>query len=334
MTGDADQLLAHAFHQVAVGGDDIGVVIDDPGKRAAIMRSRDREADRGRDALPQRAGGRLHARRAPIFRMPGRLRSDLPELLEVLDAQSLRAADAGQKEQAVEQHAAVAARQDKPVAIGPMGIGRVEFQNVAPENRRDIGHAHRQAGMAALGLLHRIEGEKADRIGHRVVGHARRHWGSPQELGAGNFGVPSSGSDWTPDGTGASIRGASQEPVNCGLGRVDAPFKHRVNKTSQWMESTPPSDSLETSLKRLASAVDALEWATDMRMRHDEARATTQEEFALMQDDRSRLAVELDAAVDRSRALESANAEAAKRLAHAAQAMERVLGRSAQDSED
>ncbi len=93
-------------------------------------------------------------------------------------------------------------------------------------------------------------------------------------------------------------------------------------------------DSLETSLKRLASAVEALEWATDMRMRHDEARATTQEEFALMQDDRSRLAVELDAAVDRSRTLESANAEAAKRLAHAAQAIERALGKSALDSED
>src|ERR1700728_1839964 len=92
-------------------------------------------------------------------------------------------------------------------------------------------------------------------------------------------------------------------------------------------------DSLEISLKRLASAVEALEWATDMRMRHDEARATTQEEFALMQDDRSRLAVELDAAVDRSRALESANAEAAKRLAHAAQAIERVLGPPARDSD-
>jgi len=93
-------------------------------------------------------------------------------------------------------------------------------------------------------------------------------------------------------------------------------------------------DSLEISLKRLASAVDALEWATDLRMRHDEARASTQEEFALMQDDRSRLAVELDAAVDRSRALESANAEAAKRLARAAQTVERVLGRLAPDPED
>jgi len=93
-------------------------------------------------------------------------------------------------------------------------------------------------------------------------------------------------------------------------------------------------DSLETSLKRLTSAVEALEWATDLRMRHDEARASTQEEFALMQDDRSRLAVELDAAIDRSRALESANAEAAKRLARAAQTVERVLGRLAPDSDN
>ena len=92
-------------------------------------------------------------------------------------------------------------------------------------------------------------------------------------------------------------------------------------------------ESLETSLKRLASAVEALEWAADVRARHDEARATTQEEFALMQDDRSRLSVELDAAVDRSRALESANSEAAKRLAHAAQAIERVLGRLAPEAD-
>jgi hypothetical protein len=92
-------------------------------------------------------------------------------------------------------------------------------------------------------------------------------------------------------------------------------------------------DDIDMSLKRLASAVEALEWAADLRMRHDEARATTQEEFALMQDDRSRLAVELDAAVDRSRALESANSEAAKRLADAAETIERVLGRPKPGSE-
>ena len=58
-------------------------------------------------------------------------------------------------------------------------------------------------------------------------------------------------------------------------------------------------ETIEMSLKRLASAVDAVERAADRRMRDDEGRATAQEEFALMQDDRSRLAVELDAALDR-----------------------------------
>ena len=86
-------------------------------------------------------------------------------------------------------------------------------------------------------------------------------------------------------------------------------------------------EAVELSLKRLASAVDALELAADRRMRHDDARPIEQEEYALMQDDRSRLAVELDAAADRSRKLESANSEAAKRLAHAVQSMERILGR-------
>jgi len=92
-------------------------------------------------------------------------------------------------------------------------------------------------------------------------------------------------------------------------------------------------ESLEMAIKRVASAVEKLEWAADARERHDEARATRQEEFALMQDDRSRLAVELDAAVDRSRALESANGEAARRLADAAQAIGRVLGRLAPEAD-
>ena len=194
MAGDADRFVAHAFHQVAVGSDDIGVVIDDAWKARGHHALCDRHADRGRNPLPERAGRRLDARSAPIFGVPGRPRADLAELLDVFDAQSFGAADAGQIEQAVEQHAAVAAREDEPVAIGPMGIGRVEFEHVAPENRGDVGHPHRQAGVAALGLLDRIEGEKADRIGHRVVRHARRtsghgrcrHRGSPQEMGAGN----------------------------------------------------------------------------------------------------------------------------------------------------
>jgi hypothetical protein len=86
-------------------------------------------------------------------------------------------------------------------------------------------------------------------------------------------------------------------------------------------------DALDGSLKRLAAAVDALERAADRRTRHDEARGNSEEEYALMQDDRSRLAVELDAALDRSRTLEAANAEADARLARAAQAIGAIVER-------
>lgn len=86
-------------------------------------------------------------------------------------------------------------------------------------------------------------------------------------------------------------------------------------------------DPLDSSLKRLAAAVDQLERAAERRMRHDEARANAEEEYALMQDDRSRLAVELDAALDRSRTLEAANAEADTRLAHAAQTISAIIER-------
>jgi Domain of unknown function (DUF4164) len=87
------------------------------------------------------------------------------------------------------------------------------------------------------------------------------------------------------------------------------------------------SDALEQSLERLAAAVDSLERAAERRMRQDDARANAEEEFALMQDDRSRLAVELDAALDRSRTLEAANANAGGRLAEAARAIGRVIER-------
>lgn len=87
------------------------------------------------------------------------------------------------------------------------------------------------------------------------------------------------------------------------------------------------SDALEQSLRRLRAAVDLLELAAERRMRHDETRANAEEEYALMQDDRSRLAVELDAALDRSRALERASAEASERLANAAETIGRIVER-------
>ena len=85
----------------------------------------------------------------------------------------------------------------------------------------------------------------------------------------------------------------------------------------------------EPSLRRMRAAIDLLEAAVERRARRDAKRGDADEELALMQDDRARLAVELDGALGRARALEAANAEAAKRLAQASAAIDTLIERAA-----
>ena len=60
----------------------------------------------------------------------------------------------------------MAGGEHEAVAVGPVRIGGVEFQESREQHGGDVGHAHRQAGMAGFGLLHRIDRERADRVGH------------------------------------------------------------------------------------------------------------------------------------------------------------------------
>ncbi|MGH6840651.1 MAG: DUF4164 family protein, partial [Methylocella sp.] len=73
-------------------------------------------------------------------------------------------------------------------------------------------------------------------------------------------------------------------------------------------------ESLDTALIRLAAALDRLDAAIERRAKADALRANLQDELAVMQDDRARLAVELDGAIARSNSLELANGEVARRL--------------------
>jgi hypothetical protein len=91
------------------------------------------------------------------------------------------------------------------------------------------------------------------------------------------------------------------------------------------------ADPLEPSLKRLRAAIDLLEGAIERRLRLDDAQGDAREELALMQDDRARLAVELDGALEANRGLMAANEEAARRLAHAGAAIRAVLERTTGD---
>jgi 2-methylisocitrate lyase-like PEP mutase family enzyme len=73
-------------------------------------------------------------------------------------------------------------------------------------------------------------------------------------------------------------------------------------------------ERLDAALKRLAAALDRLDAASDRRAKADALRANLEDELAVMQDDRSRLAVELDGAIARAKSLELANNEVARRL--------------------
>ncbi len=83
---------------------------------------------------------------------------------------------------------------------------------------------------------------------------------------------------------------------------------------------------LDAALKRLSAALDQLEVAAERRARDDANRGDLTEELAIMQDDRSRLAVELDAALARAKGLESANQGVSDRLEKAAATIRAVLG--------
>ncbi len=85
------------------------------------------------------------------------------------------------------------------------------------------------------------------------------------------------------------------------------------------------SDRLETALERLAAALRQLEAAADRQAEVATGRADLQDEFQVLQDDRSRLALELDDALARSRSLLGANAEVLARLDKAGGTMQAVM---------
>jgi putative heme degradation protein len=83
--------------------------------------------------------------------------------------------------------------------------------------------------------------------------------------------------------------------------------------------------SLETALRRLASALDQLEAASGRLAQTGAEKADLQEVLAVMQDDRSRLALELDAALSRTQTLEHATDDVAARLSNAGSILRRLL---------
>ena len=106
------------------------------------------------------------------------LRAELAEILDLVERHVLVA---GEIQQRIQQHRAVAGRQDEAVAVRPFRIGGVEFQELREQHGGDVGRAHRQAGMAGIRLLDGIHRQRADRVGHTGMIDAR-HDENPPEM--------------------------------------------------------------------------------------------------------------------------------------------------------
>ena len=200
VAGQRGRLGGDPLHHVAVAAQRVDVVVEELVAGAVEVRrlplGRDRHADRGRDALAERPGRRLDARRPAVLRMPRAARVDLAEALDVLERDRqlaeplVRGVDrlhAGEVQQRVEQRRGVADREHEAVAAGPDRVVRVEAQEVLPERVGDRRHRHRRAGMTGVGGLHGVHRERADggdgELVERGVGFLRRPAGAGHGIG-------------------------------------------------------------------------------------------------------------------------------------------------------
>ena len=85
------------------------------------------------------------------------------------------------------------------------------------------------------------------------------------------------------------------------------------------------SHRLSDALARLSASIARLQAAAERRTGADATLAERDEEFALLQDDRNRLAAELDAALHRGERLLAAQDEVSRRLDRAGRVVEDVL---------
>jgi hypothetical protein len=87
---------------------------------------------------------------------------------------------------------------------------------------------------------------------------------------------------------------------------------------------------LDDALRRLEGALGLLEAAIARRLEAEKSRGDLETELQIMQDDRARLAVELDAAVTRLHRFEAVTDDVGRRVKQAMGAIQAVLERSRQ----
>ena len=179
--GERGRLRRDALHHAAVARLGVHVEVEEREAVAVVARAeplaRDGHADRRRDALPERARGRLDTARPAVLRVAGALRAELAEALQVVERDGRLAEDlvvgvdrahAGQVEERPEEGGGVARGEHEPVAVRPDRVGGIEAQEALPERVRDRRDPDRRPRMSRVRRLDRVDAERPDRLDARL----------------------------------------------------------------------------------------------------------------------------------------------------------------------
>ena len=153
-----------ALHHVAVAGDDVGVVVHDlvagtvvAGRQVGLGHG---HAHRRADPLAQGPRGRLHPGRLAVLGVAGRQAFPLPEVPDLIQGKVV----AREVEHGVEKHGPVPAGEHEAVPVRPVGVFRVVPHETRPQHVGDGRRFHGQSRVAAVGLLHGVDGQHADGV--------------------------------------------------------------------------------------------------------------------------------------------------------------------------
>ncbi len=172
VAGERGRLARHALLQVAVGRDDVDVVVERRlargGRRVqqtALAAGREGHADGGREALAERAGRDLDAPGVLVLGVAGGLGAPRAQGLDVRHLQAVP----GEEELEVDRERRVARREHEPVAADPVVVRRVVAHDLLEQEVGGRRQRDRGAGVAVAHLLHRVGGERLDRLDGPVV---------------------------------------------------------------------------------------------------------------------------------------------------------------------
>ncbi len=177
MSRKRGRLAGDPLHHATVTAQSVGIVSEQVEPRSVVALAEPlgghRHADAHRHALAERPRRAFHSGSPAILRMPRAATAQLPEALDVIERHGwladhlvigVHGPHACQMQSRIQQHRCMARRQYEAIAVGPDRLVRVKAQEVLPQRVHHRGDTHRRAGMTRVGLLNRIDAQRADGV--------------------------------------------------------------------------------------------------------------------------------------------------------------------------